>query len=292
MKTQISHPPSPRFSVRRSAPQRQRFLADPDPATRALFAAERQQPRRPSAHEKTVTIALAGHSKAPARRENSDTNGRPPLFSLRARPSRRQIHLSPVTQPQPVIAPPCARRSPATSSTSRPPWSTSRSRGVTAALANLSKGGPAIRGHGPRHGICSRGNSSERDCTGRGQHADAPAGDPRVSLRGLHPIHRLAEVSENRGTRCCISMRLRSSVGQTLYVDGGAHGRQMVTNPFRVLPSLRFCASSGSSCRWRPLRWGAYGRKLQGSTTCSSSAGCSPLGAWQTPPSPAASATI
>jgi NAD(P)-dependent dehydrogenase (short-subunit alcohol dehydrogenase family) len=93
--------------------------------------------------------------------------------------------------------------------------------GVSAALANLSKGGlqsaaKALAMEYAADGI--RVNSIAPGVVNTPMHKP----DTHEFLKGLHPIHRLAEISEI--VDALLYLEAASFVtGQTLYVDGGAH---------------------------------------------------------------------
>jgi NAD(P)-dependent dehydrogenase (short-subunit alcohol dehydrogenase family) len=93
--------------------------------------------------------------------------------------------------------------------------------GVSAALANLSKGGlqsvtKALAIEYAAEGI--RVNSIAPGIVNTPMHPP----ETHEFLKGLHPIHRLAEVSEIVDALLYLT-RAPFVTGQTLYVDGGSH---------------------------------------------------------------------
>ena len=142
--------------------------------------------------------------------------------------------------------------------------------GVSAALANLSKGGlqsvtKALAIEYAADGI--RVNAIAPGVVNTPMHAP----ETHEFLKGLHPIDRLAEISEIVDALLYLTAA-PFVTGQTLLCRWRSPCRQMVTIQ-SALSRARVCASSASSCRKRPLRWALTWRP-QRSEVCSSSAGC------------------
>ena len=93
--------------------------------------------------------------------------------------------------------------------------------GVSAALANLTKGGlqsvtKALAMEYAAEGI--RVNAIAPGVVNTPMHAP----ETHEFLKGLHPIHRLAEISEIVDALLYLTAA-PFVTGQTLYIDGGAH---------------------------------------------------------------------